>query len=268
MSKQIDIQALVEDWAWDYFRRKTSDQRKIRKLLEKEYISMELDWKRVKYVHEPPCFEPQLVKPGSGTPTSNVLFQTSFTNKTTKPQSYSFRTSRTTKSSCEVMIEDCFTQGCEMEVTMKTPCEIFEANVGFSREMELTKSEGQTIEEELTWEVDNSLEVLGRHRCEAKLVILEEEYNGSFTIKSTIKGRVRAVFTNIKDNNSFIKAVEGDISGVTASLGVAFNSTFVALVLSIIIMFCLHQLQQSQERLVLNCQRYADRRLLRFLVAG
>jgi len=63
------------------------------------------------------------------------------------------------------------------------------------------------------------------------------------------------------------KAVEGDISGVTASLGVAFNSTFVALVLSIIIMFCLHQLQQSQERLVLDCQRYADRRLLRFLVA-
>lgn len=63
------------------------------------------------------------------------------------------------------------------------------------------------------------------------------------------------------------KAVEGDISGVTASLGVAFNSTFVALVLSIVIMFCLHQLQQSQERLVLDCQRYADKRLLRFLVA-
>jgi hypothetical protein len=63
------------------------------------------------------------------------------------------------------------------------------------------------------------------------------------------------------------KAVEGDISGVTVSLGVAFNSTFVALVLSIIIMFCLHQLQLSQERLVLNCQRYADKRLLRFLVA-
>ena len=63
------------------------------------------------------------------------------------------------------------------------------------------------------------------------------------------------------------KAVEGDISGVTVSLGVAFNSTFVALVLSIIIMFCLHQLQLSQERLVLDCQRYADQRLLRHLVA-
>ncbi|MEP5764638.1 MAG: MotA/TolQ/ExbB proton channel family protein [Halieaceae bacterium] len=61
------------------------------------------------------------------------------------------------------------------------------------------------------------------------------------------------------------EAVEGDISGVTASLGVAFNSTFVALVLSIIIMFCLHQLQLSQERLVLNCQRYCDKRLMRHL---
>lgn len=64
------------------------------------------------------------------------------------------------------------------------------------------------------------------------------------------------------------KAVEGDISGVTVSLGVAFNSTFVALILSIIIMFCLHQLQLTQERLVLNTQRYADNRLLRFLVGG
>jgi len=62
------------------------------------------------------------------------------------------------------------------------------------------------------------------------------------------------------------KAVEGDISGVTVSLGVAFNSTFVALILSIIIMFCLHQLQLSQERLVLDCQRYCDKRFLRFLV--
>jgi biopolymer transport protein ExbB/TolQ len=61
------------------------------------------------------------------------------------------------------------------------------------------------------------------------------------------------------------KAVEGDITGVTISLGVAFNSTFVALVLSIIIMFCLHQLQLSQERMVLDCQRYADQRLLRHL---
>jgi len=61
------------------------------------------------------------------------------------------------------------------------------------------------------------------------------------------------------------KAVEGDIAGVTESLGVAFNSTFIALVLSIILMFLLHQLQLVQERLVLDAQDYSDQRLLRHL---
>jgi len=61
------------------------------------------------------------------------------------------------------------------------------------------------------------------------------------------------------------KAVEGDIAGVTQSLGVAFNSTFIALVLSIVLMFLLHQLQLVQERLVLDTQDYCDNRLLRHL---
>lgn len=61
------------------------------------------------------------------------------------------------------------------------------------------------------------------------------------------------------------RAVEGDITGVTAALGVAFNSTFVALVISILLMFLMHQLQLQQERLVLDAQSYADRRLLAHL---
>lgn len=58
------------------------------------------------------------------------------------------------------------------------------------------------------------------------------------------------------------KAVEGDISGVTNSLGVAFNSTFIALVLSIVLMFLMHQLQLMQERLVLDAQEYAEEQLV------
>ncbi|MEP3857386.1 MAG: MotA/TolQ/ExbB proton channel family protein [Porticoccus sp.] len=61
------------------------------------------------------------------------------------------------------------------------------------------------------------------------------------------------------------KAVEGDIAGVTASLGVAFNSTFIALVISIVVMFMLHQLQLLQERLVLDTHSYCDSNLLRHL---
>ena len=61
------------------------------------------------------------------------------------------------------------------------------------------------------------------------------------------------------------RAVQGDIAGVTASLGVAFNSTFIALVISIFIMFLMHQLQLLQERLVLDTQNYCDVNLLRHM---
>ncbi len=61
------------------------------------------------------------------------------------------------------------------------------------------------------------------------------------------------------------KAVQGDIAGVTASLGVAFNSTLIALVISILVMFLLHQLQLVQERLVLDAHSYLDTKLLRHL---
>jgi biopolymer transport protein ExbB/TolQ len=61
------------------------------------------------------------------------------------------------------------------------------------------------------------------------------------------------------------KAVTGDISGVTEGLGVAFNSTLVALLLSLVLMFLLHQLQLAQERLVLDAETYLDNRLLRNL---
>ncbi len=58
------------------------------------------------------------------------------------------------------------------------------------------------------------------------------------------------------------RAVEGDIAGVTDALGVAFNSTLVALLLSIILMFLIHQLQLQQERLSLSAQSFCEGRLL------
>ena len=57
-------------------------------------------------------------------------------------------------------------------------------------------------------------------------------------------------------------AVQGDIATMTASLGVAFNSTFVALVVSIFLMFFLHQLQLMQDRLIVNMHDYCDKKLL------
>jgi biopolymer transport protein ExbB/TolQ len=64
------------------------------------------------------------------------------------------------------------------------------------------------------------------------------------------------------------RAMQGDLSGVTQGLGTAFNSTLVALLLSLVLMFLLHHLQTDQERLVRDAESYLDERLLRSLQAA
>ena len=61
------------------------------------------------------------------------------------------------------------------------------------------------------------------------------------------------------------QAVGGDITSVTSSLGIAFNSTFVALSLTIILMFFLHQLQQAQEGFVHDTDHWIDQHLIRHM---
>jgi biopolymer transport protein ExbB/TolQ len=63
------------------------------------------------------------------------------------------------------------------------------------------------------------------------------------------------------------KAVQGDIAGVTQSLGVAFNSTFIALLISIFLMFLVHQVQLLQERLVYDGENYSNDKLIRHMKA-
>ena len=75
-------------------------------------------------------------------------------------------------------------------------------------------------------------------------------------------GTVRGIGAALQEAQG---AMGGDISGVTMGLGVTFNATLTALVCCIIVMFWMHQLQQFQDRLVLDCRSYVDRQLLRKL---
>ena len=61
------------------------------------------------------------------------------------------------------------------------------------------------------------------------------------------------------------QAVQGNIAGVTQALGVAFNSTFIALLISIFLMFLVYQLQLVQERLVFDSENYVDDKLIRHM---
>ncbi len=58
------------------------------------------------------------------------------------------------------------------------------------------------------------------------------------------------------------QALAGDIAGMTDSLGIAFNSTLVALLISIFLMFLYHQLQRLQDSQILDTQEYCEKYLL------
>lgn len=103
-----------------------------------------------------------------------------------------------------------------------------------------------------------------RDVCEAEGERLESELSTirylAWAIPSVgFIGTVRGIGAALSQAN---RAVQGDITGVTQSLGVAFNSTFIALVISIVLMFFVHQLQLMQERLVLDTQSYCDEHLV------
>ena len=49
---------------------------------------------------------------------------------------------------------------------------------------------------------------------------------------------------------------------MSQSLGVAFNSTFVALLISLVLMLVLHLLQKLEDNLLINIQSYSEKFLL------
>ena len=60
-------------------------------------------------------------------------------------------------------------------------------------------------------------------------------------------------------------AIAGDISAVTEKLGIAFNSTFIALLLSIVLMFCINQLTNRQETCIHDAMRYCQKYIVEHL---
>jgi biopolymer transport protein ExbB/TolQ len=58
------------------------------------------------------------------------------------------------------------------------------------------------------------------------------------------------------------EALEGDISGVTSALGLAFNSTLIALMLSIVLMLGIHLIASQQEGLIIRLQTFCRERFI------
>ena len=242
VSETIDIEKIVLNWAREEFDdTATKKQRQLRnKEIKKKqtYINMTIDWSDVQFsdsTYWPPLTQEVLSPKGSpqkaGTaisegatstgmageaprPCTSSLFKTKFANNTLENQEYNMKTEKTTKSSCETSIENGYTKGFSMEVTLKSPGEIMEANAGYSREYSLSNCIAETFEEEMTWGVESQITVKAGHMAEAELVVSEKKYSGRFKIETKIRGTVYVSFTNLRDNNSFLKKTSHTIDQI------------------------------------------------------
>lgn len=205
----VDLEEVVKRWALQMFDyTKTREQAKI----PKDALCFRVNWKGVRFNHHPMRFPERFAKPDK--PKAQMLFKNTFTNSTNQEQEYTFKTERCTSSSCDIIMERCLVLGQEVNVGIKTPCEILEANSGFKRELAMTDAQGQCIEESLTWGVDSQVKVPPQHMTTAVLEVFEDELGGEFEVVTEFVGKVLVSVTNIRDNNSFVKAIEGDISEI------------------------------------------------------
>lgn len=209
----VDLEEIVKDWALKMFDvTKTKEQGRI----PKDNLEFTVNWKGVRSVHSEADFADAVHAPS---PKAQVLFKTFFTNNTNMEQEYSFKTERTTRSTCDVAVEKGVTIGQEMSIKLMTPCEVFEANAGFKREVAVTKAEGESFEEELVWEVDSQIKVPSMHKTTAELVIKEEQFNSKFTVESKLWGKIHVCITDLRDNNSFVKSIEGNLADIVSNNG-------------------------------------------------
>lgn len=232
----FNLDEVVREWAWkEYAATATAKQRRLlnkQQQKKNKYIDLQIDWSSVRFIDETKWMrdanangtlesaiklEGRQMETGRidpPEPTTSVLFETKFVNDTDVPQKYTMRTEKTTRSSISTSIEKGLTKGFEMGVKLMTPCEVFEASAGYRREVTLSNSEGETFEEELTWSVESEIQVKENEAVEASLVVNERKQTGKFVVKTKISGMVYVTFTNIKDNNSFLKSTGNDISEI------------------------------------------------------
>ncbi|NPA72276.1 MAG: ETX/MTX2 family pore-forming toxin [Gammaproteobacteria bacterium] len=147
-------------------------------------------------VVEKTCLKPTDVKSVA----ANVLFKTDFTNDTDEKQVYCLRVEKTTRSSCTTEIHRGVTMGAELNAKLNIG-DVLEIGGAFSREVSLTKVDGETIEHQMTWSAESTIAVSPHRAATAEMHVLEKQQSGSFVILTTARGTVLIKYVSLKDNS-------------------------------------------------------------------
>ncbi|KAM3728728.1 Dual-specificity RNA methyltransferase RlmN [Dirofilaria immitis] len=209
----VDLESIIRNWAKQIFDvTKTRDEAKI----NKKHLEYDINWSHLFTEY----LEPRYTVSGIDTrhvrqsKSEQVLFKSTFTNNTERPQEYTFKAERCTRSTATISIEKGVCRGMEMELKLKTPCEIIEANAGFHNELSIVNIGENTLEEELIWGVDSTIKVPPSSETIAELIILEDNQVRNFVMDSRISGRIVVTVTNLKENNNLVTIIEGKIADI------------------------------------------------------
>ncbi|CAB3409967.1 unnamed protein product [Caenorhabditis bovis] len=212
-SDMIDLEEVVTNWAKLIF---DTTKSKSEAKIKKKYLSYNINWTKLFQECSEPIYTVLGAKPPaiSSSKDEKVLFKTTFTNTTQREQEYSFKTERATRSSSTVIIEKGVCRGAEVSLKLKTPCEVVEANAGFTQEVMLNHIGENTNEEELSWGVDSTVRVPPNTEAVAELVIIEDVVTRDFRIENRLSGKVVVTITNMKENNCLVTVIEGNIADI------------------------------------------------------
>uniref|UniRef100_A0A915BAW8 Uncharacterized protein n=1 Tax=Parascaris univalens TaxID=6257 RepID=A0A915BAW8_PARUN len=218
------ITAVLAGCFWDSMRTVFSEEREIAEREEIEEQSMSCEY-NINWSHAfNECLEPRYsiygvdINSTKRPKSEQVLFKSTFTNSTDREQEYSFKTERSTRSTVTVSVEKGVCRGVDMELKLKTPCEIAEANAGFRNEVSVVHIGENCIEEELSWGVDSTVRVPPMCETVAQLVIVEDHHTRNFSVECRLSGKVIVTVTNLKENNSLVTIIEGKIADIIRGL--------------------------------------------------
>lgn len=198
VSTHVDIDALLEDYAWRRFKElQTIKGTGLESFKSLDFADVEFDINRKKLVlvHAQPQYNNIQL---TGT-RPNTIFKSLFTNNTSQTQTYSLKTERTSESICGVAREQGFMFGAEAELSLKIPGEIAELKTGFKHEVHFNKLTENIKSETLTWSVDNNIQVPAGGQTEAAIIIEEMSYHGTYALLSTMSGSVTINIRRLRD---------------------------------------------------------------------
>ncbi|CAF1246377.1 unnamed protein product, partial [Adineta ricciae] len=206
----VNLKDLVESAAHKWYKENEKDSTKAKwgRTYNWKELVKEIDWRSLKVRHGSVVYTDYDMP---GAPKNHILFRSTFLNDTNREQEYNLRAERRTVSTCSFSIFEGYTteQCASLELEVPLPKCVIEASTGFRREYVLEQSRDKQVEEELTWSVESNIRIPGMSETTAELVVQEDEYRGSFEIKSYFYGEIRVKL--YKDSQEIVSLDFGDL---------------------------------------------------------